>query len=194
MGVLLDLEPQARVVAALADGTSDEQLSAATPCEEYAVRDLLAHLVGLTAAFRDAGKKELGPTTGTGPNEADLTLGADWRSVLPRQLDELVEAWRRPDAWEGMTQAGGVELPGAVAGLVALNELVLHGWDLARATGQKYGCDEASLRASYDMLAQSADDASRGEIFGPVVDVPDDAPLLDRVVGLGGRDPGWTAG
>jgi hypothetical protein len=28
-------------------------------------------------------------------------------------------------------------------------------------------------------------------VFGPVVPVPDDAPLLDRVIGLSGRDPGW---
>ena len=45
-----------------------------------------------------------------------------------------------------MTQAGGVDLPGEVAGLVALNELVVHGWDIATASGQDYRPDEATLR------------------------------------------------
>lgn len=94
---------------------------------------------------------------------------------------------------DGETRAGGVELPGEIAGIVATDELVVHGWDLARATGQEYVPDAAALRAAYEMLAASVDDPSRGSIFGPVVPVPEDAPLLDRVIGLSGRDPGWKA-
>ena len=83
--------------------------------------------------------------------------------------------------------------PAEVMGLVAFNELVVHGWDLAVATGQAYRPDDATLQVSYDFLAQTADDPeSRGEIYGPVVPVPDDAPLLDRVVGLAGRNPAWS--
>jgi uncharacterized protein (TIGR03086 family) len=92
-----------------------------------------------------------------------------------------------------MTRAGGIDLPGEVAAAVAVDELVIHGWDLARATGQDYVPDPAALRASHDFLLAAAEDPSRGGgIFGPVVPVPADAPLLDRAVGLSGRDPGWT--
>jgi len=45
----------------------------------------------------------------------------------------LAGAWQEPDAWTGMTVAGPVEMPGEIAGLVALNELVIHGWDVARS-------------------------------------------------------------
>jgi uncharacterized protein (TIGR03086 family) len=107
-------------------------------------------------------------------------------------LDELAEAWRDPAAWTGETRAGGVTLPGAVAGAVAADELVVHGWDLARATGQEYEPDEVALRAAYGFLVAAAANSGPGEgVFGPVVPVPDDAPLLDRVIGLSGRDPGW---
>ena len=82
-------------------------------------------------------------------------------------------------------------MPAEVMGAVALDELVLHGWDLARATGQEYTPDAAALQASHDFLLASVDDPGRGEIFGPVVPVPADAPLLDRAIGLSGRDPGW---
>ncbi len=47
-----------------------------------------------------------------------------------------------------MTSAGPIEMPGEIAGLVALDELVVHGWDLARATDQPYDVDDATLGPS----------------------------------------------
>jgi uncharacterized protein (TIGR03086 family) len=189
----LDLGPQARIVARLAAGVTDGRLERGTPCPAYTVRNLLGHLTGLAVAFRDAGRKDLGPTTDTDPGAAAPDVGPGWREELPRVLDELAAAWSDPAAWTGMTRAGGIDLPGEVAGAVAADELVIHGWDLARATGQAYEPDPAALRASHALLRAAADQNDRGEgIFGPVVPVPDDAPLLDRAVGLSGRDPGWT--
>ncbi|MGI5374480.1 TIGR03086 family metal-binding protein [Streptomyces sp. CA-251387] len=188
----LDLRPQARIVAHLAEGVTDDQLSAPTPCPGMAVRNLLGHLLGLAVAFRDAGRKDLGPTTDTDPDAVLPDIGPGWREELPKVLAELAEAWRDPAAWTGETRAGGVPLTGAEAGVVAVDELVIHGWDLARSTGQGYEPDPPALQLSYGMLLAAADDPSRGGgIFGPVVPVPDDAPLLDRAVGLSGRDPQW---
>ncbi|MEU3853274.1 TIGR03086 family metal-binding protein [Streptomyces sp. NPDC029554] len=187
----LDLGPQTAVLARLAEGVTDERLQGPTPCPEYAVRNLLGHLAGLALAFRDAGRKDLGVTTDTSPDSALPDVGPGWREELPKVLAELADAWRDPAAWTGMTRAGGVDLPGEVAGLVAIDELVIHGWDLARATGQAYTPDPAALRVCHDFLAASIDDPGRGEIFGPVVPVGPEAPLLERAVGLSGRDPGW---
>jgi len=188
---ILDLGPQALIVARLAEEVGEEQLDAVTPCPEYAVRHLLGHLAGLSTAFRDAGRKDLGATTDTAPTSRlpDVTPG--WRAELPKVLRELAEAWRDPAAWTGETRAGGVDLPGEIAGIVAADELVVHGWDLARATGQPYAPDAAALNAAYAMLAPTAGDPDRG-IFGPAVPVPEAAPLLHRVIGLSGRDPGWA--
>ena len=94
-----------------------------------------------------------------------------------------------------MTAAGGLELPGEVAGLVALDELVLHGWDVARASGQAFDVDQPALEAVHGFVSQFSgpgQEDSRAGLFGPVVSVSDDASLLDRVVGLAGRDPGWS--
>ncbi|GAA2446447.1 TIGR03086 family metal-binding protein [Streptomyces macrosporus] len=197
MTAMLDLEPPARRMAQVVGDIADDQLAAPTPCEGTTVGDLLHHVLGLSIAFRDAARKELGPTTRVDPTSSRPSaalLPTDWRARVPRLLDELVAAWREPGAWEGTTQAGGVTLPAEVAGRVALNELVLHGWDLARATGQEYTCDEASLRASIDLLSRTTDEADRAGTFGPVVEVPPDAPLLHRAVGLGGRRPSWSPG
>ncbi|MEV7614138.1 TIGR03086 family metal-binding protein [Streptomyces sp. NPDC089799] len=188
----LDFGPQARVVARLVAGVPDHLLAAPTPCPDYSVRDLLAHLAGLAVAFRDAARKHLGPTTDTAPDAARPTLPGRWREELPQVLDELAGAWNDPAAWTGMTRAGGIDLPGGVAAAVAADELVIHGWDLARATGQEYAPDQAALHTAYAFLLAAVDDEGRAGIFGPVVPVPDDAPLLDRAVGLSGRDPAWT--
>jgi uncharacterized protein (TIGR03086 family) len=187
---LLDLGPQALIVARLAENVTDEQLTAVTPCPDYALRNLLGHLLGLSVALRDAARKDLGATTDTPPASAVPDIGPDWRAELPKALDELAEAWRDPAAWTGATRAGGVDLPGAVAGAVATDELVIHGWDLARATGQEYVPDPAALESAHGFLRAAAD-SPNGGIFGPVVPVPAEAPLLDRAVGLSGRDPGW---
>ncbi|MFJ8062369.1 TIGR03086 family metal-binding protein [Streptomyces sp. NPDC096142] len=190
---LFDFGPQTRVVARLAEGIPDDRLGDGTPCPDYAVRHLLAHVLGLSVAFRDAAGKDLGATTDTSPTLAALPdIGPDWRAELPKALDGLAEAWRDPAAWTGMTRAGGVDLPGSVAAAVAADELVIHGWDLATVTGQSYAPDPAALRMSYDFLLAATEDPSRGGgIFGPVVAVAADAPLLDRALGLSGRDPGW---
>ncbi|MEU8643568.1 MULTISPECIES: TIGR03086 family metal-binding protein [unclassified Streptomyces] len=192
-GQTFDLGPQALIVARLAEGVTDAHLDGATPCPEYAVHHLLGHLTGLAVAFRDAARKDLGATTDTAPDSALPDIGPDWREALPKALDELADAWRDPAAWTGTTRAGGVPLPGPVAGAVVADELVVHGWDLARATGQEYAPDEAALQAAHGFLAAVAEDPTGGGgIFGPVVPVPDDTPLLDRAIGLSGRDPGWT--
>ncbi|MGQ0775367.1 MAG: hypothetical protein ACT4NY_13245 [Pseudonocardiales bacterium] len=90
---------------------------------------------------------------------------------------------------------GRTRAAGEVAGLVVLDELVIHGWDLARASGQVYDCDPTSLDAVHSFVAQFSGpghEAQREGLFGPVVEVPDDAPLLDRVIAFSGRDPAWS--
>jgi len=192
--VTLDLEPAARRVAGLLDGISDDQLDAPTPCADTSVAALLDHFVMLTAAFRDAARKV--PGRDDPPPQASAEhLDPQWRTVLPSQLDELVAAWREPAAWEGTARAGGVELPAPAMATVALDELVLHGWDLARATGQPYEPDPESVQAVFEFTSAMSGPEhleSREGLFGPVVVVAPDAPLFDRALGFAGRDPGWT--
>jgi hypothetical protein len=45
-----------------------------------------------------------------------------------------------------MTKAGGLDLPGEMAGVIALDEIVVHGWDVARSSGQPYDVRSARGR------------------------------------------------
>ena len=99
-----------------------------------------------------------------GPSADASRLGTDWRARIPERLEALAAAWRREAAWEGMTRAGGVDLP-AAAGVAA------------------FGFVQSAV-AEHLM-------GSPG-LFGPPVPVAEDAPLIDRLIGLTGRDPEWT--
>jgi uncharacterized protein (TIGR03086 family) len=192
---LLDLEPATRRLAALIEVVPDGPLDRRTPCPAYSLGDLVEHIGGLALAFTAAARKDTLDVGDGGPAGDASRLTADWRTRIPRDLQGLAEAWRDPTAWTGMTRAGGVDLPGEIAGVVALDEVVVHGWDLARAIGQGYDCDPDSLEAVLAFVGPFADqpDAREG-LFGPVVEVPTAAPLLDRVIGLTGRDPTWSPG
>ena len=117
-------------------------------------RDLLDHIAGLTVAFTDAATKTT-PAGAGPPPEGDLAnLDPAWRQKVPPALAELADAWRDPAAYDGMTSAGGIEMPGEIAVVVALEELVVHGWDLARATGQDFEPTQAELDVVEGFLSQ----------------------------------------
>jgi uncharacterized protein (TIGR03086 family) len=191
----LHFGPTTTALAALVRGVGEDQLGGPTPCPDYSVADLLDHIGGLSVAFVAAARKEVLPDGGV-PSVDGSRLEDGWRELFAGRLDELAQAWRDPAAYDGVTMAGPVELPADQAALVALNEVTVHAWDLARATGQPYPADPAAVAACRAFVEAfepppggAADD---GGLFGPPVAVPADAPDLDRLIGATGRDPGWT--
>ncbi|WP_205472681.1 TIGR03086 family metal-binding protein [Nocardioides sp. SYSU D00038] len=190
----LDLRPATSTLAALVRGVRDDQLGGPTPCPDYTVADLLDHVGGLALAFTAAARKEV--LDGAGAPGDGSRLPDGWRDAFAAHLDELSSAWLDPAAYDGTTMAGPVEMPGSAAALVALDEVIVHGWDLAVATGQPFSADPGLVEANLGFVLSfeppedgAADD---GGLFGPPVAVPDDAPALDRLLGATGRDPAWT--
>jgi uncharacterized protein (TIGR03086 family) len=186
-----DLAPTAATVTRVIAGVRDDQLTGPTPCAGTSVAAMLDHLVGLTVAFRLGAEKS--PMGGAPSADADH-LPPDWRARLPEQLDALVAAWQQPAAWEGLTEVAVARMPAAAMGVVALNEVLVHGWDLAAATGQPYEADPAAAQRCLQFAIELATGAPevRNGMYGPVVPVPEDAPVFDRLLGQTGRDPSWT--
>ena len=171
-----DMGAAAAEVARVVAGIRDDQLGDPSPCDGMPVAGLLDHMVGLTYAFRRAAEKTPLPDA---PSVSADALVADWRTRLPAQLSALAEAWRSPGAWEGMAA-------------VALDEVVIHGWDLAVATGQPYSVsdrDAAACTSFAEAVGESPEE--RAGLYGPRVPVPTDASPFDRLLGLTGRDPDW---
>jgi uncharacterized protein (TIGR03086 family) len=188
---MTDLISACQHTADVLTGVTDDQLALPTPCVKLRLDELIAHVGGLAMAFTAAAGKDFGPLTDTPPVDG-AQVDADWRTAYPQRLAELAAAWQDPGAWQGMTRAGGIDLPGEVAGSVALAEVVIHGWDVARAIGTPYECDPATTRACLAHLAQFDASGTEG-MFGPAVPIADGRPDLDRVIAMSGRDPAWRA-
>jgi len=185
---MIDLAMACKRTSDVLMNVTDEQLNGATPCEKLTLRELVGHVGGLALAFAAAARKEFGELTDTPPVEG-APLDEDWRTTYPARLADLAQAWREPSAWEGMTRAGGVDFPAEVGGIVALTEVVIHGWDVAAATGQDYDVDRATLDAVLPHVTAIAAEGPTEGLFGAAVPVADDAPVLDRVIALSGREP-----
>jgi uncharacterized protein (TIGR03086 family) len=180
-----DLGPATRELTRVAAQVHDDDLGRPTPCGPWTVRDLLGHLLSLTAHFA-AVARHAAPERGGPPS--DVT--DDWRAVLDARLADLATAWTEPGAWEGEGSAGGLTMPNAQLGVVALEEVVLHGWDLAGAIGAPFAVrdeDVAAVARFVDGVAQAPAQARTG-LYGPIVDAPIDTEL-HRVLALAGRDP-----
>ena len=171
-------------------GIAPDQLDAPTPCTEFDVRALINHLLFWGPSLVGAARKE-----GVAPpaeGEQDLA-GSDWAARLEAQTDEIVASWSDPGAWEGMTRMGSpTQMPAPMIGGMVLGELVVHGWDLARATGQHPHWRDEVLAFTYDTVHMTAEQGRQMGVYGPEVPVRATAPALDRILGLTGRDPSWT--
>jgi uncharacterized protein (TIGR03086 family) len=192
---MYDLTPATAMVSRVVVDTRDDQLGAATPCGDATVAELLDHIDGLCQAFTAAAAKDTS-FADQAPGPDGSQLGPDWRERIPGRLAGLAAAWQAAPAWTGMTRAGGVDMPADVAANVATNEVVVHGWDLAVATGHAYAADPALVEAAREFVEPTMSQSPDGVpgLFGPPVAVPDDAAPLDRLVGLTGRDPAWRPG
>ncbi|MGI5202210.1 TIGR03086 family metal-binding protein [Spirillospora sp. CA-108201] len=190
MDIRSRLTPAAEAAARIVLEVPEERMGAPTPCPEWDVRALVNHLALWSARGETAARKA--PPAGPGEDH-DLTAEPGWAERFAEQARRTAEAWQDPAAWEGNTSLTGNKegMPaGFIAGIV-LGEYVLHGWDLAVATGREPTFPEPVVQAAWEQIASTAEISRQYGVIGPEVAVPDDAPMLDRVLGLSGRDPRW---
>ena len=174
-------------------GVRDDQLTGPTPCTGTSVAALLDHFDGLTPAFRQAAEK-IRPAGGPSADAAHLV--PDWRTRIPEQLQALAAAWAQPGSHRGADRdrrhahaRRGHVCRRAERG--ARSTAGTSPWRPGRTTGPTRSSAQACLEFGQG-LAVGAPEV-RDAMYGPVVPVPDDAPVFDRLLGQAGRDPGWTA-
>jgi uncharacterized protein (TIGR03086 family) len=178
----------ARVVA----GATIRPLDGPTPCTDWDLRALLNHTILWTAysAERRARDEKL-------PDEltnTDFTAQPDYAQAYAAQLDRAVAAWSEPEAWNRELGMMGTPTPSADVGALLVAEMVLHGWDIARATGQDFHCDGPVLAATAQTVAANAELFRQYQGFAAPVELAPSAPEFDRLLASSGRDPAWTAG
>ncbi|MGW3473185.1 TIGR03086 family metal-binding protein [Saccharopolyspora sp. NPDC000995] len=185
-----------RAAASLREVVSNikpDQLDDPTPCSEYDVRKLVNHLLFWGPSLEAAARKETVPPPAEAEHDLDLTSG-DWAADLVTQLGRMAGAWTEPGAWEGTTHMGGpTELPASLVGGMVVVELLVHGWDLSRATGQDPELDDDLLDYVHQEVTKTAEQGRSMGIYDTEVTVPTSASTLDRILALTGRNPAWTS-
>lgn len=167
----------------LADGVRVDQLEAATPCDEFTVHDVLDHIVVLGGAFAYLFRGEQPPGI-TAPPAYGRVPAPELRAMV----DDLLAAVRSDGAMERIVESPVGPLDGATfARMVAFDGLV-HGWDLAVATGRRMQVDPAVITAVARFAEQALTDEIRATgMFAPATRPPADATPIEELAALSGR-------
>jgi uncharacterized protein (TIGR03086 family) len=163
--------------------TRPEQADLPTPCASWDVRALVNHVVHDVQQFT-------GMASGAKYQKSDTdVIGDDWTGSYREAGAALLEAWRRDGALDRKIQLPFGEVPATWSVGQQVADLVVHGWDVAKATGQPTDLDPDLGQFSLDWGRQNLKPEFRGDSFGPEVSVSDDAPLYERLAAFWGRDP-----
>jgi uncharacterized protein (TIGR03086 family) len=163
--------------------------TAETTCPDWDLRTLLNHTILWTSY--SAERRAYGESVAEELMSKDFTAEPGYAQAYQAQLDKAVDAWSKPEAWAGDRNVMGSATPAADIAAMLIMEMVLHGWDVAKATGQDYRCDDAVASYVLDTVQAQGDMFRQYQGFAAVVPVPDDAPAFDRALALSGRDPAW---
>jgi uncharacterized protein (TIGR03086 family) len=166
------------------------QFGRPTPCADWDVRALLNHLI-LWTSYSLAARAQ-GESVGQDLMDRDFAADPGFAADYRAQLDRALTAWADPAAWERSLDVMGSRTPAADVAALNIAEMVLHGWDLAAATGQAYTVSEPAAAAAMGAVEANADLFREYKGFAEPVEVPPTAPVLDRLLALSGRDPAWT--
>jgi uncharacterized protein (TIGR03086 family) len=182
--VISALEQSYDQTAKLVAGLTPAEFDAPSPCAGWDVRATLNHLLGATWMFTLVNQGQ------SADEDAGDVLGDDASLAVTAAAKENLASWRQPGAFEGERSYSFGSFPATTAALLNLEEVFVHNWDVAKATGQELVTDPVVGQMIYDWgVSIPLDDFRDHGAFGPEVAVPASASIVDRLVGLLGRQP-----
>ena len=172
---------QTRSIVAALDASD---LGQTTPCTEWDVESLANHLFGALVMFRDVAT--LGAAD-MGAAETDHHHG-NLLEVYDTLTTATVEAWQAEGRVDGVANMPWGQMPAEIALQVLADDIVVHGWDFATATGQQIDWDQvlAAETLEFAQMIFSDPDARAGS-FADAVPVAEDADAMTRLVTFLGR-------
>jgi uncharacterized protein (TIGR03086 family) len=165
-----------------------DQAGLPTPCSSWDVRALVNHVVLDVQHFTVSASEGVWEE-----RDADV-IGEDWAGAYGEAAAALVAAWQREGVLDRTIQLPFGKVPADWSVTQQIADVVVHGWDIAKATGQSTDLDPELGRLALEWARQNLrpefrGDEGSGRVFGAEVPVPDGAPLHDRLAGFFGRNP-----
>ena len=180
MDLLVSLDHTFQHAGDVIAGVTPEQLDRATPCDEWTVRDLLGHMIGVVGLFG---------TMASGAPPEPFELGPDPAGQFRDLSRGTLAAWGRPGVFDEVLEARAGTMPGRVLATINLLDTATHSWDLARATGQPAELPDDVAQAALEASRQVVSEDLREGRFGPPLPAPDGAGPTDQLVAYLGRRP-----
>lgn len=171
---LLDLYSQASAWTLGSVVGAGAKLGTSTPCDEWDVRTLLNHMLDTQRYFLGAARDEDVPPPSPEPPDV---LGDDPVPSFERTRAEMLSAFGEP---------GVIEKTGPALGIAFADQL-LHGWDLAVATGQDPTMPEGLAAAAYELIHGRFTEEQRKGVFKPEVLVSAGSSDQERLLAYTGR-------
>jgi uncharacterized protein (TIGR03086 family) len=183
--IIDDLARASAVTGDLVDRIAADQWSAPTPCTEWNVRDLVDHLVGINLVFLALFEETTMPD-----READH-LGTDPAGAYRRSAAALHAAATRPGVLERSTETPMGVATGAEWLQWRIGDLLTHGWDLVQATGLSVELPDDLVEQALRFVGDRLPGQPRTGRFADSQAIQDNAPAIDRLAALTGRQVPW---
>jgi uncharacterized protein (TIGR03086 family) len=177
------------LAGAVIGATRADQLDNRTPCSEFRVRELLGHLVTALEHVAVVGR---GHDPYGGPVVVREVPDDGWLRAWIEAAHDARAAWSDDASLTRRVRLPWAEQSGAATLAGYVNEVSVHTWDLATATGRRPQWDSRVLEVALTAIGQVLPAEGRGERgapFADAVDISPDAPLIDRLVAWNGRRP-----
>ena len=157
-----------------------DQMESTTPCSEWNVGGLVEHMIGGAAYFGAAlaGEEPQPPASDSSPADSYDSL-----------TKKVIQGAARPGAMEKKYNTPFGEMTGGEFMFGAFMDTFVHGWDLAKATGQNTSLSSDFAGIIFQGMAPMMDGMRQGGAFGAEVSVPADAKIQDKMLGMMGRQP-----
>jgi uncharacterized protein (TIGR03086 family) len=165
------------------------QLGLPTPCDQYDVRALLSHIVGGLNRIAIVGE---GGDALAIPARADGVPDDGWLAAYQAAASHARAAWADDAKLDALFEVPWGKVPGRIAISGYVQEITVHGWDLAKATGQPTELDPDLASWVLAVAQRILPPEPRGgeEIpFGPVIEAPPGSGLYAQLAGWLGRQP-----
>ncbi len=167
-------------------GVSSGQLTGSTPCTEWNVQQLINHNILVTEYVHSilTGGPPVNPGEVSGPLPAE---GAE--EAFVSGTSKVLEVIKSAGMLEKVVNSPFGEMPAGNFLMMPFGDILIHKWDLAKATNQDVSMDSPMADVCFQVFASVAEGARQGGVFGPEVTVPIDANSRDKLLGLTGRAP-----
>jgi uncharacterized protein (TIGR03086 family) len=179
------LEPALLFTGQIVTGITPDQWGRPTPCDDWDVRAVANHLVGGLRIFTT----QIHGVAAEGEHDAHDWLGADPATAYLEAARADLAAWQMPETLRCSFVLSFGEVPGPLAAVIHLTEVVVHGIDLAVATGQEELVDQRLASGIAGAMQQMGIDGFRVPgIFGQAVPAPADARPHEQLLAYLGRN------